>query len=100
MHNHGWFLCQQQRYAEADALFERALAQPQYRDVGAHAAGAGRVPGARRPLAEAEQTLSRAYELDPANPVTALQPGRSAVRSAANSSARASTSAASTQRAS
>ncbi|MDP1534297.1 MAG: tetratricopeptide repeat protein, partial [Rubrivivax sp.] len=34
MQNYGWFLCQQQRFAEADALFQRALAQPQYRDTG------------------------------------------------------------------
>ena len=29
------------------------------------------MPGARRPLADAERTLSRSYELDPGNPVTA-----------------------------
>ena len=29
-HNYAWFLCQDQRYAEAQAHFVRALAQPQY----------------------------------------------------------------------
>lgn len=72
MHNFGWVLCQQQRYAEADAQFSRALEQPQYqqrlRTLGAQGlclARAGR-------LADAERVLSRAYELDPANPATAF----------------------------
>jgi len=32
-HNYGWFLCQQNRFAEAQAEFERALSQPTYRQV-------------------------------------------------------------------
>ncbi|MDP3224868.1 MAG: tetratricopeptide repeat protein, partial [Rubrivivax sp.] len=51
--------------------FNKAMAQPQYRDVvrslmpqGVCQARAGR-------WAEAERTLSRSYELDPANPFTA-----------------------------
>lgn len=71
MHNYGWFLCQLQRHPEAEAQFTRALAQPQYRDVvrtylaqGVCQARAGR-------WAEAERTLSRAFELDPSNPATA-----------------------------
>ena len=43
MHNYGWFLCQQQRYDEAEAQFDAAIAQPQYRDVRAHAARQGRL---------------------------------------------------------
>ena len=71
LHNYGWFLCQQGRYPEADAQFSTAVAQPQYRDAvrtllvqGVCQARAGRWP-------EAERTLSRSYELDPTNPVTA-----------------------------
>lgn len=71
MHNHGWFLCQQKRYAEADALFSNALSQSQYRDTvrtflaqGVCQARAGR-------WQDAERTLSRSYELDPGNPATA-----------------------------
>ena len=72
MHNYAWFLCQERRYPEAQTQFERAQAQPQYREVvrsllalGVCQARAGRWP-------EAERTLSRSYELDPANPVTAF----------------------------
>lgn len=68
MHNYGWFLCQQQRYAEADVQFKAALAQPTYRDaarttlvIGICQARAGR-------WADAERSLARAFELDPSNP--------------------------------
>lgn len=71
MHNYAWFQCQQGRHAEADLQFNKALAQPQYRDgfrtlmaQGVCQARAGR-------WVEAERTLSRSYELDPTNPVTA-----------------------------
>jgi type IV pilus assembly protein PilF len=70
-HNYGWFLCQQKRYAEADAQFDNAVAQTQNREVvrallakGVCLARAGKWP-------EAERTLSRSYELDPSNPATA-----------------------------
>lgn len=72
MHNYGWFLCQNNRHPEAEAQFLKAMAQPQYRDgvrtllaMGVCQARSGR-------WAEAERTLSRSYELDPANPVTAI----------------------------
>ena len=29
-HNYGWFLCEQNRFSEAQAMFERALTQPAY----------------------------------------------------------------------
>jgi len=71
MHNYGWFLCQQGQFAEADAQFALAVQQAQYRGLtrtlltrGVCQARAGR-------WLEAEGTLSRAYELDPANPATA-----------------------------
>jgi type IV pilus assembly protein PilF len=71
MHNFGWFLCQQKRFPDADAQFSAALVQAQYREgvrtllaQGVCQARAGRWP-------EAERTLSRSYELDPSNPVTA-----------------------------
>ena len=72
MHSYGWFLCQERRFQESETQFERALAQPPYRDgmrtllaQGVCQARAGR-------WAEAERTLSRSYELDPSNPVTAF----------------------------
>ena len=72
MHNFGWFLCQQRRYAEADLQFNNALAQPQYRD-GARTLLAQGVCQARAGLwLEAERSLQRSFELDPTNPNTAV----------------------------
>lgn len=71
MHQYGWFLCHERRYDDAQVMFERALAQPQYRNgmetlfwQGVCHARAGRWEAA-------ERSLSRSYELDPSNPVTA-----------------------------
>ncbi len=71
MHNYGWFLCQQQRWPEAEAQFTSALAQPQYRDATRTLLAQGVCQARAGRWAEAERTLSRSYELDPANPVTA-----------------------------
>ncbi|HET9645932.1 MAG TPA: type IV pilus biogenesis/stability protein PilW [Burkholderiaceae bacterium] len=72
MHNFAWFLCQQQRFPEAQAEFERALQQLQYRQPqrtllaqGVCEARAGHWP-------EAERLLIKSYEMDPANPAAAL----------------------------
>jgi type IV pilus assembly protein PilF len=72
MHNYGWYLCQQRHFDDADAQFKRAIAEPTYRSAsrtmlveGVCQIRAGRLP-------DAEKTLSRAYELDPANPATAV----------------------------
>lgn len=72
LHNFGWFLCQQQRWTEAFAQFDLALAQPQYRGMGRTLLAKG-VCEARsgRPV-EAERSLSRAFELEPANPAIAV----------------------------
>ena len=32
-HNYGWFLCQQNRFGEAQSQFDRALSQPAYRQL-------------------------------------------------------------------
>lgn len=68
LHNYGWYLCQLQRWDEASAQFDTAIAQPQYRDVPRSllAKGICDARGGRLPLAE--RALSRAYELDPSNP--------------------------------
>lgn len=67
MNSLGWFYCQRERYAEAEALFQQALAQPLYRDARRtqHARGVCFSRAAR--WLEAEGALMRAYELDPAN---------------------------------
>lgn len=72
MQNFGWFLCQQKRFPEADALFERAAAQPQYRDLGRTLLAQGVCQARAGRWMEAERSLLRSYELDPGNPVTAF----------------------------
>jgi type IV pilus assembly protein PilF len=72
MHNYGWFLCQQRRYAEGDAQFERALAQPQYRDGVRTYLARGVCQANAERWADAERTLARAFELDPSNPAAAF----------------------------
>jgi len=72
LHNYGWLLCQQQRWATAEAQFDLALAQTSYRAPartwlakGVCQARAGRPD-------EAERSLNKAFELDPANPAVAV----------------------------
>lgn len=72
LHNHAWFLCQQQRYAEGQAQFERAIALPTYRDVPRSLLALGVCQARAGQMAEAERSLVRSYELDPNNPTTAF----------------------------
>lgn len=71
MHNYGWYLCQQKRYAESTSFFNQALAQPQYRGQSRTLLAQGVCLAFAGQLAESEATLTRAYELDPSNPFTA-----------------------------
>ncbi len=68
LHNQGWFLCQRDRFAPAQAQFSAALALPQYRDVARTQLARGLCYGRSRQWPEAEAALMRAYELEPANP--------------------------------
>jgi type IV pilus assembly protein PilF len=72
MQNFGWYLCQRKRYAEADALFGQAINTPQNRDVSRPLLAQGVCQAFAGQLAEAERTLTRAYELDAANPSIAV----------------------------
>jgi type IV pilus assembly protein PilF len=72
MHNYGWFLCQRRRYADAEIQFNAALAVPNYRDVTRTLLTMGVCQARNNDWAEAEKTLQRSYELDPANPTTAM----------------------------
>jgi type IV pilus assembly protein PilF len=72
MHNYGWFLCQQKRYPEADAQFAQALAEPTYRAGSRTLLAQGVCQARAGRMTDAEHTLSRSYELDPANPTTAV----------------------------
>lgn len=70
MHNYAWFLCQSARFPESDALFRQALAQPQYMDTVRTLLAQGVCLARAQKWSEAETTLTRAYELDPGNPVS------------------------------
>lgn len=72
MQNYGWFLCQQRRFVDADAQFDAAVAVPNYRDATRTLLAKGVCQARNDRLAEAERTLQRSYELDPANPTTAV----------------------------
>ncbi|MFT4240778.1 MAG: type IV pilus biogenesis/stability protein PilW [Acidovorax sp.] len=69
LHNYGWLLCQQQKYAEADTYFTRALATPGYAARGKTLMARGLCQMGAGQHAEAEQSLLKSYELDAANPV-------------------------------
>ena len=70
MHNYAWFLCQSSRFPEGDALFRQALAQPQYLDTIRTLLAQGVCLARAQRWSEAEAALTRAYELDPGNPVS------------------------------
>lgn len=71
LHNYGWALCRRGQFEASEVWFDRSAALPM--SVGAPktllAKGVCQMSGGR--LAEAERTLARSYELDPANPATA-----------------------------
>ena len=68
-HNYGWLLCQQSRYPEAFQFFAQAIANPTYGGQAKTlmAQGVCQVRAGQR--SEAEQSLTRAYQLDAGNPV-------------------------------
>jgi type IV pilus assembly protein PilF len=70
MQNFGYFLCQQKRYPESNALFEQALAVPQYAGKSRTLLTQGVCQAVAGQLAEAEQSLTQAYQADPTNPST------------------------------
>ena len=72
MQNFGYFLCQKKRYPEATAMFDQALAVPQYRDQSRTLLTKGVCEAFAGQLAESEATLVRAYQLDPQNPSTSV----------------------------
>ena len=72
MQNYGWYMCQRQRYDEAEAMFDRALAVPQYRDAQRTMISKGVCEARKGDWAQAEQTLMKAYEMNPGSPVAAV----------------------------
>ncbi|MGL6111881.1 MAG: type IV pilus biogenesis/stability protein PilW [Rubrivivax sp.] len=72
MQNYGWFLCQNQRFKEADLQFEQALVQPNYRGAAMTLRAMGNCQARDGRLADAEASLSRSYQIDPASAATAV----------------------------
>jgi type IV pilus assembly protein PilF len=69
LHNYGWLLCQQRKFPEADQQFLRALSNPNYGSRAKTLMARGLCQTGAGQVAEAEQSLTKAYELDAANPV-------------------------------
>lgn len=72
LHNYGWFLCQQQRWAAADEQFDQALAQTSYRAPARTLLAKGVCEARAGRLAEAERSLAKAFEFDPSSPAVAV----------------------------
>ncbi|KNZ32106.1 MAG: pilus assembly protein PilW [Methylibium sp. NZG] len=72
MQNFGWYLCQQKRYPEANQQFDQLMAVPQYRDGARTLLTQGVCHAYAGNLPQAERTLLRSLEMDPANPATAV----------------------------
>lgn len=69
LHNQGWLLCQQGEFAQAARSFERALAQPVYAERAKTWLSLGLCQIRAGQAGPAEQSLLKAHELDPGNPV-------------------------------
>lgn len=68
-HNYAWLMCQQQRYADAQQQFAAALAAPGYAESAKTLMTQGICHLRAGQKAEAERTLTQAYEIDAASPV-------------------------------
>ncbi|RST53242.1 type IV pilus biogenesis/stability protein PilW [Variovorax sp. MHTC-1] len=69
LHNYGWLLCQQNRFGDAQQQFSAALAIPTYGDRAKTLMTQGVCQLRAGQRAEAERSLTQAYELDAGNPV-------------------------------
>jgi type IV pilus assembly protein PilF len=72
MQNYGYYLCQKKRYPEASAMFDQALATPQYRDISRTLLTKGVCEAYAGQLPQAEATLTRGYDIDPTNPAISV----------------------------
>jgi len=71
LHNYGWLLCQQNRYADAQQQFTAALSVPSYTERPKTLMTQGLCQLRAGQKAEAERSLTQAYELEAGNPVVA-----------------------------
>jgi type IV pilus assembly protein PilF len=67
MNNYAYYLCEQKRYPESTALFNQALAVPQYRAAARTLFALGVCQAYAGQLAQSDISLTRSYELDPSN---------------------------------
>lgn len=72
LHNYAWFLCQQRRFDAAEPQFAAALVAPQYTEVPRTLLAQGLCQARAGRWQDAERSLGRSFELDPANPSTAF----------------------------
>ncbi|MDD0837244.1 type IV pilus biogenesis/stability protein PilW [Curvibacter sp. HBC61] len=72
LHNYGWLMCQRKRYSEANDAFTQALSSPLYGDKAKTYMAQGLCQARAGQKAEAERSLSKAFELDAANPITSF----------------------------
>ncbi|MFG6448441.1 type IV pilus biogenesis/stability protein PilW [Roseateles sp. BYS180W] len=71
-HNYGWYLCQRQRFSDAIVQFQKALALPTNRTPNRTWLARGVCEARGGQLAQAEESLMRAYEFDAGNPTVAV----------------------------
>jgi type IV pilus assembly protein PilF len=69
LHNLGWLQCSQRRFDDAQRSFTQALASPVYADRSKTLMAQGLCEARSGKPGDAERSLARAYELDPANPI-------------------------------
>ncbi|MBB1604405.1 type IV pilus biogenesis/stability protein PilW [Variovorax sp. UMC13] len=69
LHNYGWLLCQQSRFGDAAQQFNAALAVPAYTERAKTLMTLGLCQMRAGQPAEAERSLSQAYEIDAGNPM-------------------------------
>lgn len=72
LHNHGWFLCQQRRWDEAQARFESALASPGYLGRARSLLALGVCQARAQRWEAAEAALTQVLALEPAQAAAAL----------------------------
>jgi type IV pilus assembly protein PilF len=70
LHNYGWMLCQQSRFAESQQALAQAIASPAYSGRAKSWMAQGLCQVKAGQVADAELSLQKSYELDPGNPIT------------------------------
>ena len=72
-HNHAWFLCQQDRFDEAQAQFSLALSQPLYRQQAKTWMVQGLCQQRAGRVSQARVSWQTSLQLEPGNPITRYQ---------------------------